>query len=55
VKPIYLLPIFGGSLGQCPVAERMWQKELMVFDWLKYPATTEDIDTAIEIAKDILN
>jgi len=54
VKPLYLLPVFGGKLGDCPVAERMW-REIMVFDWLRYPTTKEDIDRTIEILEECLN
>lgn len=55
VKPLHLLPVFGGRLGQCPVAERMWQKELMVTDILRPPATIEDMDKIIKTMKEILN
>ncbi len=55
VKPLHLLPIFGGHEGQCPVAERMWKKTLCVFDWLKYPTTKKDIDEAIEVIKEVIN
>ena len=54
VKPLYLLPIYGENEGLCPVTERMWKDELMVFDWLKYPATKKDIDKAIYNVKEVL-
>jgi len=50
-----LLPAFGGKPGQCPVSERMWHKELMVFDWLRYPTTLEDIDHAIKLLREYVN
>lgn len=49
VKPLYLLPYFGGKLGQCPVAERMWQKELMVTDIFRDNMTIEDCDKILAI------
>jgi len=53
VKPIYLLPAFGGHLGMCPVAERMW-RELMVTDVCKYPATLDDMEEVLEKVGEIL-
>ena len=52
VKPLYLLPIyeqFGYKEGLCPVAERMWAKELLVTDILKHPLNTTDICGIIKI------
>lgn len=54
VNPLYHLPIYNIKDTICPVAERMWSTELMVFDWLKYPTTKKDIDKAIDTAKEIL-
>ncbi len=57
VKPLYLLPIykqFGYGEGLCPVTERMWREELMVFDWLKYPRTEGDVAHTIKIVKQVL-
>ena len=55
VKPLHLLPVFGGKEGQCLVAERMWKKELTVFDWAKYPITLTNVDRAIETVKKVIN
>lgn len=55
VKPLHLLPIFGGEEGQMPVVERMWKEELCVFDWLSYPCMTTDIDKAVSTLKDVLH
>jgi|TARA_Y100000310_G_scaffold84594_1_gene81493 dTDP-4-amino-4,6-dideoxygalactose transaminase len=41
VKPLHLLPIFGHKKGLCPVAERMYEEELIVTDSVKDP----DLDT----------
>ena len=50
VKPLHLLPIYGGKEGDCPVAERMWKEELLVTDIFRYPMTLSD---AKEIATEI--
>jgi hypothetical protein len=52
-KPLYRLPIFGNQENLCPVAERMWSKELCVFDWLRYPCTTDDVDEAVTAIKEV--
>ncbi len=44
VKPLYLHPIYGGKKGDCPVAERMYDRELMVTDICRPPATIEEMD-----------
>jgi dTDP-4-amino-4,6-dideoxygalactose transaminase len=57
VKPLYMLPIYqkvSCRVMPCPVTERMWSKELMVIDWLKYPCTKKDVDWAIDIIKEVL-
>lgn len=57
VKPLYLLPVyrkFGYTRGLCPVTERMWKDELMVFDWLRAPVTVRDIDKVIEIVEETI-
>lgn len=53
VKPLHLLPIYGGKEGDCPVAERMWKEELLVTDIFRYPMTMEDahkIATEIQLS-----
>jgi len=50
VKPLYLLPVFGGKEGQCPVCERMYN-EIIVTDIFKYPMTIKDVDKIIEVVK----
>lgn len=58
VTPLYLLPIykkFGYKEGMCPVTERMWKKELLVFDWMKYPKTKRDVDKAVKIVKEVIS
>ena len=54
VKPLHLLPIFGGQEGQYPIAERMWKDELLVFDWLRYPCTKDDVDEAVKTVREVL-
>jgi perosamine synthetase len=54
VKPLHLLPIyekFGYKEGDMPVAERMWRKELIVFDQTKPPRTEKDMDRIVEAFK----
>lgn len=58
VEPLYLLPVyekFGYKKGLCPVTERMWERELLVFDWLRYGTTFKDIDHAIKIVKEVIH
>lgn len=40
VKPLNLHPIYGNGNQPCPVAERMWQSELIVTDIVKEPKET---------------
>jgi len=54
VTPIYHQPIYNIREPICPVAERMYKDELMVFDWLKTGKTKKDVDKAIDTAKAIL-
>lgn len=54
VRPLHLLPIFGGHEGQMPVAERMYKKELCVFDWLRKPYKKKDVNECIKIIKEII-
>ncbi len=44
VKPLYRLKAYGGYKGMCPVAERMYETELIVTDRLRPPATIEDAE-----------
>ena len=53
VKPLYFLPVFRDYATECPVAERMW-RELIVLDWLRYPATLEDVDLAADTMEEII-
>ncbi len=55
VKPLHLLPIFGGREGQMPVAERIWRDELIVMDWIREPYTRKDVDEAIRAMKEVIN
>ncbi len=58
VTPLYLYPIywqFGYKEGLCPVTERMWKKELMVFDWLRYPMVEQEVYGIIDIVGEIVN
>lgn len=48
VKPLHLLPIFGGHEGEFPVAERMWSKEIMVTNVVKSPLQLKSIDDIIK-------
>jgi len=57
VKPLHLLPIyeqFGYHRGQCPVAERMWRRELIVTDRIKFPATFKDMDKIAGAFKEVI-
>jgi dTDP-4-amino-4,6-dideoxygalactose transaminase len=50
-RPLYLLPIYGGKKGQCPVTERMYDTEVMATDQLRYPMTIKEIDKIVEVMK----
>jgi len=57
VKPLYLLPIykkFGYGKGLCPVAERFYERELIVTDIFKYPLTKSDVCGIIEKVRSCL-
>ena len=57
VKPLHLLPIyrqFGYGEGMCPVAERMWKRELIVTDVIRPGATFEDMDKIVDAFRTIL-
>lgn len=41
--------------GLCPVAERMYEKELITFQVVRPPATRKDMDDIIKAAKKIIN
>lgn len=41
------------SKGICPVAEKMWEKELLITDICKYPNTNETIDEYIHAIKKV--
>jgi len=51
VRPLYHLPVFGINEPICPVAERMWEKELIVTDIFRPPATLSDCDNWLEVMK----
>jgi len=55
IKPLHLLPIYGGKRGDYPVAEKLYEKELAATCICRYPATIEDMDyiadTIVEILK----
>ena len=56
VKPLHLLPIyeqFGYKEGDCPVAERMWSKELIVTDTLRPTNTISEMNGIIRAFEEI--
>jgi dTDP-4-amino-4,6-dideoxygalactose transaminase len=55
VKPLYRLPVFGSQENLCPVAERMWAKELLVTDIFKYPMTIADCDEVLRNIKEVID
>ena len=55
VKPLYLLPVFGGKRGMCPVAERMYESDLLVTDIFRYPMSLERAVGIGSICKEVLN
>jgi len=52
--PIHLLPLFKGKAGQCPVAERMWQSELLFTDIIKNRLTQKQICGIIKEVRAII-
>ena len=68
VTPLYLYPIYHEKAppqvrasgvnydkGLCPVAERMFEKELVCTDILRFPATKSDVDDVIKAIRKVLN
>ncbi len=56
-EPLYLQSIysrFGYKEGLCPVAERLWRKEILVTDIIKPPLTKRDMTKIIEIIKEVM-
>lgn len=54
VKPLHLLPVFNGVMGDCPVAERMYLDELMVTDIFRYPMTVKDVDKIVKVINEVI-
>lgn len=44
VKPLYLLPLFKQKKGLCPVAERMYEKELILNECMRPGMSRQDLD-----------
>lgn len=47
-KPLHLYPIYGGKIGDCPIAERLYDRELILFYQFHHPMTIKE---AKEIAQ----
>ncbi len=54
VKPLYLLPLFDGPKGLCPVAEKLYEEELFYIPWCAYDFTNDDIDKIAKAFQRIL-
>ncbi len=54
VKPLHLLPIFGGHEGQCPVAERLWKSELIVTDIFRPPMQLKEAKKIVATIRKVL-
>lgn len=53
MKPLHLIPFYGGHEGQFPIAERMY-RDMMFTDIIRPQATFEDMDFIAEGIKDAL-
>lgn len=54
VKPLYLLPIYHGKKGTCPVAEQMWSETLMVTDIYRLPMTLKEAQSIVKTIHSVL-
>jgi len=70
LAPLYLTPIyhenkpfiynyFGENInydkGICPITERLYEKELITFQFVRAPATKEDMDDVVRSIRKIIN
>ncbi len=54
-RPLYLQSIYGMKEGLCPVAERLWKREILVTDIIKPPLKKSDINNIAEIIKGVMD
>lgn len=49
VKPLYQLSLYGDKKNLCPVAERMYSKELMCTCCVRHPSTIKDMKRMVDV------